>query len=203
MRTNHIESFQQIDRGVISYPKSRWQRAMFKAPISMWRLGLAPLIGRVLMLITHMGRKSGLPHRTMVEYHMLDGKKYAPCAFCPRADWYKNIVVDPYVTIQTSHGTESVKAVRISDDQELLDVYRLFARRDPPLTRWYLQSLRIQFGDPADILAKKDRIYWFRFDSTDQPTPPALEADLRWVIPLVGIISFLLLKGLQKLREQR
>lgn len=202
MHTNQTGSFQQIDRGVISYPESAWRQAMFKAPIPMWRLGLGPLIGGFFMLITHTGRRTGLPRRTVVEYHMLHDKKYAPCAFCPRSDWYKNIAIDPYVTIQTSHGTESVEAVRISDDQELLDVYHLFLRRDPPLTRLYLQSLRIQ-DDPADVLAKKDRIYWFRFDPTDKPTPPHLEADLAWVIPVVSISLLFFWQAQQRLQERK
>jgi deazaflavin-dependent oxidoreductase (nitroreductase family) len=202
MYTTQTAAFQQIDRGVISYPKSAWHQALFKTPIPMWRLGLGPLIGGFLMLITHTGRRSGLPRRTVVEYHMMEGKKYAPCAFCPRADWYKNITANPYVTIQTSHGTERVKAVRINDDQELLDVYNLFMRRDPPLTRWHLHSLRIQ-DDPADILQKKDRIYWFRFDPTDRPTPPGLEADLAWVVPVVSIGLFFLWRALQRLQERK
>ena len=117
---------------------------------------------------------------------MLDGVKYVPCAFGPRSDWFKNINADPRVTIQTSHGTEHVIAARVTDDREVLAVYNLFMRRDPPLTRWYLDSLDIQ-PNQADVLAKKERINWFRFDPTNEDTPPALETDLGWVLLIMGI----------------
>jgi hypothetical protein len=65
----------------------------------------------------------------------------------------------------------------------------------------FQQIDRVQ-DDPADILEKKDRIYWFRFDPTDKPTPPHLEADLGWVIPAVSISLFLLWKALQRLQDR-
>ena len=60
---------------------------------------------------------------------------------------------------------EAAIAVRVTDDQELIDVYDFGKRRNPVMLDWYLQSLGIE-DDPADILAKKDRIYWMRFDPT-------------------------------------
>jgi len=186
--------YQQHEKGLMSYPGGGWRRMMFKAPLLLWRMGLGPIIGHIMLVITHTGRKSGLTHHTMVEYHTLDDVKYAPCAFGPRSDWYKNIAADPRVTIQTAHGTDPATAVRITDDSELLAVYDLFMRRDAPLTRWYLDSLGIQ-PDQRDVIAKKDRIYWIRFDPTDENTPAPLENDLVWVLPaaLLGLLLFWLL----------
>jgi deazaflavin-dependent oxidoreductase (nitroreductase family) len=186
----------------MSYPGAGWRRAMFKAPLVLWRMGFRPIIGRIMLVITHTGRKSGLPRHTMVEYHMLDGVKYAPCAFGPRSDWFKNITADPRVTIQTAHGTEHAIAERVTDDQELLSVYDLFMRRDPPLTRWYLDSLDIQ-PNQTDVLAKKERINWFRFDPTDKDTPPALDTDLVWVLPIMGISMLLSWIFIHRLRKSR
>ena len=179
-------SYQQHEIGIMSYPSGGWRRSMFKAPLVLWRMGFGPIIGRVMLVITHTGRMSGLPRHTMVEYHMLDGVKYVPCAFGPRSDWYKNITTNPRVTIQTARGSERALARRITDDQELLAVYDLFMHRDPPLTRWYLDSLDIQ-PNHDDVLTKKERIHWFRFDITDEDTPPALKTDLGWILPIVGI----------------
>jgi deazaflavin-dependent oxidoreductase (nitroreductase family) len=174
------KSYKQPEEGWLSYPPSYWHRLLFKAPITLWRLGLGWLVGWVLMLITHTGRKTGLPRRTMVEYHSLNGVKYAPCAFGVRSDWYRNVALNPYVVIQTLHRTERAKAIRVTDNHELLRVFALFLRRDPPLTKAYLQSLGIQ-PEPAAVLANKDRIYWLRFDPTDEPTPQPLKADLAWI----------------------
>ncbi len=187
-------TFEQKANGLMRYPQDGWRKAMWKAPIQLWRLGMAPVIGNHTLLMTQTGRKSGLPRRTMIEYHHINGTKYAPCAFGEKAHWYKNIVADPRVTIQSAHGVESVTAVRISDDQEILDVYELFKRRDPPLLNWYINSLDIQHNH-SDIIAKKDRIYWVRFDPTPEPTPPPLDEDLKWVwvVTAVSLITLWLL----------
>jgi deazaflavin-dependent oxidoreductase (nitroreductase family) len=181
--TQHI--FQQKEGGFMSYPRAGWQRWLFKAPIHLWRLGLGPLLGQVMILITHTGRKSGLPRRTMAEYYRLDGRKYAVAAFGRQAQWCLNLLADPRVTIQTSDGAQSARAVRVLDDRELAEVLRLFLQRDPPLTRWYLNSLDIQ-EDLSDLSAKKERTYFFRFDPSQEQTPPALPADLVWIWPLVA-----------------
>ena len=199
MRENN--TFQQKETGLMRYPQGGWRKTLWKAPIQLWRLGLAPIIGHHTMLITQTGRKSGLPRRTMVEYHRIDGTKYAPCAFGKRAHWYKNIEADPLVTIQSAHGVESATAHRVTDDQEVIDVYELFKRRDPPLLNWYIDSLDIRH-DHADIIAKKDRIYWIRFDPTDEPSPPPLEADLNWVLPATAA-TLIALWLLAKVRKHR
>lgn len=189
------------EKGLMAYPTGGWRKFLFKSPITLWRLGLGPLFDSVIMVITHTGRKSGLPHHTMVEYHRLKGQKYVPCAFCPRSDWYKNVLADPYVTIQTSDGIQSGKAVRIIDDQEILAVYELFLRRDPPIMKLYLKSLDIR-NEPTDVLANKSRIYWFRFDPTDQPTPPPLRTDLVWVWPIFAATSATLWQLIRLLRRK-
>ncbi|NOZ29358.1 MAG: nitroreductase family deazaflavin-dependent oxidoreductase [Chloroflexi bacterium] len=189
-------TYPQREGGLMIYPRG-WLRWAVKAPILLWRLGFGPILGRIFMLLTTTGRKSGLPRRTMVEYHMLNGRIYAPCAFGPKAQWYKNIVADPRVTVQTAHGVQSMIATRVTDDEEILAVYELLRRRDPVILDAYLRSLDIR-PDPADVVAKKDRIYWLRFDPTDEPTPPPLEADLAWVWPVVLV----LLLGLWLLRRR-
>ncbi len=184
-------SFIQIEQGLMTYPREKWQQMLWKAPIYLVRLGLAPVVGHHLLLITHTGRKSGLPRRTMVEYHMLDGKKYVPCAFGRKAQWYRNMEVDPRVTLQSAHGTEGATAVRVTDDKELIAVYELFKRRDPPLLNWYMNSLDIRH-EHADILAKKERIYWIRFDPINELTLPGMEEDLKWVLPVTAVSLLIL-----------
>jgi len=179
------------------YPGAGWSRVMSKAPINFWRLGLGPLTGKIFLLITTIGRVSGLPRRTMVEYHKAAGVKYAPCAFGEKADWYKNIQADPHVTIQTSDGTESAIAYRVTDEDELLAVYQVFKRRDPPLTKYYLSSLEIQ-DSPGDVLANKDKIIWMGFEPTDEVTPPGQEVDLAWLWPL-GLLTLLVIRITRRL----
>lgn len=172
------------------YPKSHWGKMMFKLPILSWRLGLGPITGKLFLLLTTTGRKTGVPRRTMMEYVKVGGRKYAPCAFGERANWYQNLIADPYVTIQTSDGTERMRAVRVTDAAELLSVIDAEMRFDPPMVRWYLNSMDINPDDPDDILAHKDQIYFIRFDPVEKITPPGLEVDLAWVWPLALLLAF-------------
>ena len=177
----------------MSYPQSAWHKAIFKWPVHLWRLGLAPVIGHHMLLITHTGRKSGLPRRTMTELYKLEGNIYAPCAFGERAQWYKNIVADPRVTVQTAHGTQSSLASRVTNGNEILKLLESVGTRSKMILDSYLDLLDIK-PDPEDIVAKKERIYWIRFDPTDEPTPPSLNADLVWIWPVaaVGLFAFVL-----------
>jgi deazaflavin-dependent oxidoreductase (nitroreductase family) len=192
--------FKPNETGLMTYPTARWHRAVFKWPVQLWRLGLGPLIGHQMMLITHTGRKTGLPRRTMVESYNFNGKLYAPCAYGTRAQWYQNILVDPRVTIQTADGAEGAVAMRVTDGEELLGLLEAVRRRVGFLSDVYLDYLDIR-PEPEDILAKKDRLYWLRFDPTDEDAPPALESDLLWVWPF-GLACFLLGWLLGKGRRQ-
>ena len=193
------DTFQQKDSGFLTYPKSGWHRAMFMWPVHLWRLGLAPVIGHHMMLISHTGRKSGKTRRTMVEYFKMNGKKYVTSGFGSRSQWYQNIVADPRVTIQTADGVEHMIATRVSDGETLLSLLDCVKRREEQLWKLYLDTIEVQ-PTREDILAKKDRFYWLTFEPTDEPTPPPLMADLVWVWPLIfaGILLALLIPKKRK-----
>ena len=193
-------TFAVKNQGFLTYPLDGWRKAMFKWPIHLWRLGLAPLLGQFMMLITQTGRKSGLPRRTMTESYRVDGKHYAPCAFGERAQWFKNIAADPRVTIQPAHGAQSSIAIRVTDDDEILALMAAIQGRSSAMYDMYLDYLEIR-PDPEDIIAKKDRIYWFRFDPTDESTPPPLEADLVWVLP-VALLVFVVMVAVGLLKKR-
>jgi deazaflavin-dependent oxidoreductase (nitroreductase family) len=165
------------------YPRQNWARQVFQSPFVLWRLGLGPFIGRVILVLSATGRRSGLTRRAALEYHKMNGKKYAVSAFGTKSAWYRNILADPHVTIQSADGSERMTARRVTDDEEILDVFQVFMRRDPPITRWYLHSLGIQ-PDNKSILANKERIHLLRFDPTSEATPPGLDVDLAWIWPL-------------------
>ncbi|GMQ79446.1 MAG: hypothetical protein BMS9Abin02_2037 [Anaerolineae bacterium] len=191
-----IDNFQ---RGLMDYPKAGWRKRMSKAPLQLWRLGLGPLLGQYLLILTHKGRKSGRIYHTMVEYHRLNGNIYIPCAYGPQSDWYQNINAHPMVTVQTSKGSESMQAARVTNDQEILDVFSLFQRRDPPLTNLYLRTLDIE-PNPDDVLEHKDKIYWIRLTPADDPALLPLEADLAWIWLVTAAFLFAILSLGRKIK---
>ncbi len=172
------------------YPDKQWEKMLYKFPIIAWRLGLGPILGRYIMIITHIGRKTGIPRRTAVEFHIMNGIKYIPCAFGVKSQWYRNIMANPRVTIQTSEGTEQMTAVRINQDEELISVIEMILDRNPSLMNWYLDSIGIK-PTRSEILTHKEELVFLRFDPTSDPTPRGLEVDLAWIWPTLILWSMI------------
>ncbi len=180
----------------LPYPSSAFLKGLFKSPIFLYRLGWGPVVGKLFMIITTTGRKSGQPRRTSIEYHSYKGRKYVMNGYGMRSDWYRNILADPRVTIQTADGTERCRARRLTSDEELATAYEFV--QSNPLFRWFVEALGFKMSK-QEFIAQKDRWYLITFDPTDEPTPPPLEADLKWVTPLVlASFSFGWLLGRRK-----
>lgn len=183
--------------GLLAYPAAAWHRALFKAPLLLWRLGFGPWLGHALLVLTYTGRRSGLPRRAVIEYRELGERKYVICAFGQRADWLRSIQADPCVTIQTADGAEAALARRVTDDEELLAVYALLQQRIPFLLERYLRARGVP-NTPEGVLQHRDRIDIVAFEPTDAPAPPPLAADLIWVWGMAAVIA-----GLRWLRRRR
>ncbi|NTU54637.1 MAG: nitroreductase family deazaflavin-dependent oxidoreductase, partial [Anaerolineales bacterium] len=63
-----------------------------------YKRGFGP--ARVVMLLTTIGRRSGLPRVTPLQYEQVDGDYYIASARGPEADWFKNIRANPKVRVQ-------------------------------------------------------------------------------------------------------
>jgi deazaflavin-dependent oxidoreductase (nitroreductase family) len=171
-------------RKYIPYPSFPILKYVLKSPVLLWRLGLGSIVGRRLMIMTTIGRKSGRLRHTAVEYHVYKDRKYVMAAW-PQADWYRNLADNPYLTIQTASASEEVSARRLSTDEELSEVYELVEQT--PVLRKFCETHGIQMT-LSDFLAHKDRFSLFTFDAVYEPTVVPLDANLRWVW-LLGIVS--------------
>lgn len=165
----------------LPYPKG-WMKWLYKTPILLYRLGLGFLVGRLFMIITTVGRKSGCPRRTAIEFHEYKSRRYVFSAWGTKADWYRNIGANPHITIQTWRGAESVLAHRITSDAELTEAFA-FAMSNPSM-RMVMKSAG--FGHTLEqFLAQKDRFTFVTFDPIDQSTPEPLRSDLAWAWALL------------------
>jgi deazaflavin-dependent oxidoreductase (nitroreductase family) len=166
------------------YPDTQIEKFIYKIPIFAWRLGLGPILGKYILIFTHIGRKTGEPRRTAVEFHTINGMKYIPCTFGVKSQWYRNLLANPRVTIQSADGTEQMIAIRVTENEELISVIDTITERNPSMMKWYLDSLNIQHNR-KDILAHKQELIFLRFDPTSDPTPRGLEVDLAWIWPIL------------------
>lgn len=180
-------SYQQREEGFLTYPAEGLRRWLFRSPVLVWRSGLAGLLSNYIVMMAHTGRKSGKTRYTPIEYHRDDtGRIYVLSAWGEKAQWYKNVMSNPLVTLQVGYRAHAMQARRAVDG-EVMHAYNLFKRENPMMTAWYLQSIDIQ-DNADDIRAHRDRLHFVTFDPTTQPTPPPLKADLRWLWGIIAVV---------------
>jgi len=161
-------------------------RTMLRAPLTLWRLGLGPLAGRAWMVVTTVGRSSGLPRHTAVYPHVVEGRTYLWCPYGDRAQWFRNVLVDPVVTVQWRHGTKVRQAVPLDDEAEAVRVVAALRRFGGSWFQGYLGSLGMQ-GTPEEIRDSWQRLHVRRLEAAppDAVGPPPLGSDLvlLWAVP--------------------
>ena len=107
-------------------PFSFWKILKYP-PQFLYAIGLGPFYGRLVLLLTTTGRKSGLPRVTPLQYEEIDGGIVIASARGTKADWYRNIVANPKVNIRVKSSQFEGAAEPVTDPQRIADFleYRL------------------------------------------------------------------------------
>lgn len=113
----------------MSLPHFLW-RLMRVPPRLAYALGLGPIIGRVILLLTTTGRKTGRRRVTPLQYEEIDGLIYIGSARGTESDWYKNLEADPEVEVRVRNRRFLGRAETVTDPDRLADFleYRLKTR---------------------------------------------------------------------------
>ena len=90
---------------------------------------------RVVMLLTTIGRKSGLPRQTPLQYENVDGDYYIASARGADSDWFKNIVANPKVHVQIRDIEFDAIAEPVTDPARIADFIELRLKRHPVMIR--------------------------------------------------------------------
>jgi deazaflavin-dependent oxidoreductase (nitroreductase family) len=114
-------------------------------PQVAYALGLGPLIGRKILLLTTIGRKSGLPRVTPLQYEEIGGCYYLGSALGTESDWYKNILANPKVEVLA--GRKKFKGVveASTDIGRLVEFIQYRLERNPRI----LGAILKMHGMPA------------------------------------------------------
>lgn len=104
----------------------------FRAPVYLYRWRLGWLLGHRLLLLTHIGRRTGLRRQTVLE--VVEYRKEIPEAvvvngFGPDSDWLRNIeaMSSEEITVGSQHF---VASHRFLDDEEATEVIRDYEYRN-------------------------------------------------------------------------
>jgi len=101
--------------------------------VANYRHGIEPT--RVMMLLTSIGRKSGMPRVTPLQYEEVDGDYYIASARGWEADWFKNIQVNPNVHLQIRERELEAVAEPVTDPKRIADFIELRLKRHPVMIR--------------------------------------------------------------------
>lgn len=144
------------------------RRALFRAPLLLYRAGLGGLLGRRFVLIDHIGRSSGLRRQVVVEVVERDpytGAVTVASGFGAKSDWYLNLLAHPDVTIQVGSGSRDVRAVALPAS-EAADAMAGYAGRHPRAARALSRFMGFRVdGTVADYRAVGGQIPMVRFEA--------------------------------------
>ena len=96
-------------------------------PVMAYRRGLGPLIGKLILLLTTTGRKSGLKRLTPLQYEKIGNDYYVGAGYGPKSDWYRNVLADPHVHVRVKRLSFDAIAEPVTDPDRIADflAYRL------------------------------------------------------------------------------
>jgi deazaflavin-dependent oxidoreductase (nitroreductase family) len=95
--------------------------------------GIGPT--RMALLLTTIGRKSGQPRVTPLQFEVVNGVIYIASARGQAADWFKNIVANPKVHVRSGEREFEATAEPVIDPGRIADFIELRLRRHPFMIR--------------------------------------------------------------------
>jgi deazaflavin-dependent oxidoreductase (nitroreductase family) len=115
----------------------------------VYRLGLGSLLAHQFLLLTHLGRRSGRVHQTVLKvlhYDPLTHECVVASAWGRQTDWYRNIQSRPAVAVQIASDWY-VPEQRTLSAEEALVVFNDWVRRQ----RWFARLMLGQIGRHIDV----------------------------------------------------
>jgi len=109
-------------------------------PRIAYALGLGRFLGRFVLLLTTVGRKSGRRRVTPLAYDELDGTYYVASARGAGADWLRNIQADPSVHVRVGGRQWDGRAEVVTDPLRIADYLQRQLERNPWLFGAILRS---------------------------------------------------------------
>ncbi|GHO59488.1 nitroreductase family deazaflavin-dependent oxidoreductase [Ktedonobacter robiniae] len=139
-----------------THPPRGFARILWRLPLWLYRLHLGWLLQSRFLLLTHIGRKSGLPRTTVLEVIRADktaGKYTVFSGWRKQSDWVKNVEKTPQVKIQIGNHSFHAQTTRPAPE-EAEALLLAYAARYPHLLRLVLRLLGYQTdGTEEDLRA--------------------------------------------------
>jgi len=132
----------------------------FRLPVWLYRIGLGRLMGKRMIYFEHLGRKTGLVHRTVVEvirHDMEEDTYYVVSGYGEKADWFKNIVRTPQVKAQVGGRRFLALTEPLSQDNAITE-FQDYAQRYPNNLKYLGWLIGLQIEGTEEELEQLSRI---------------------------------------------
>ncbi|MEI5528293.1 nitroreductase family deazaflavin-dependent oxidoreductase [Streptomyces brasiliscabiei] len=147
-----------------------WRRVPLRLPILLFKAGLAPLFGKRLLLLHHIGRVSGLDRRTVLEVVAYDsecGSWTVAAGFGPASDWYQNLRRRPHTVVQFGNRHHTVTAHFLPPEAGA-EIMADYSRRHPRTARRLCAFMGLPSdGSETAFLTAGRTIPFVRLDASD------------------------------------
>jgi deazaflavin-dependent oxidoreductase (nitroreductase family) len=131
-------------------------RVLLRAPVYLYRAGLGWLFGSRFLMLTHRGRRSGLPRQTVVEvvdHDEATGTYFIVSGWGEKSDWLLNVQQTPVVEVQVGRRRFAARAERLDSDAAWQPLC-VYGKRHP---RAFRALARIISGHKDDSLENRSR----------------------------------------------
>jgi len=158
-----------MTNSIIDRRPSKALRFGLRLPIFLYRIKLGWLLGDRFLMLTHTGRKSGLPRQTVIEvvkHEKTTDTYYVVSGWGDKSDWYQNIRKAPQVTIR-SGGRKFQTTAEFIPVEKAIDIVNTYAREHPvafnELSRLFLGERMKPGSDAPERIARKMPMVAFHY----------------------------------------
>lgn len=106
----------------------------------LYAIGLGPLVGKLILLLTTTGRKSGKKRVTPMQYELIGCDYYVGAARGLKADWVRNIRANPQVEVHVGAKHFYGIAEVVNDPSRFADFLEVRLERHPRLIGFIMQK---------------------------------------------------------------
>lgn len=133
-------------------PRFFW-RLIHLGPRIAYALGLGPVVGRFVLLLTTVGRKTGQRRVTPLTFQQVGGTILVASARGPSADWYRNILANPLVRVRVGNREFQGTAHTTANPEEIADYLEHQLARNPIAFGAILRAEGLSFSPTrADLI---------------------------------------------------
>lgn len=170
-------------------------RKIFKAfnhfMLMLWRLGLARYgnpteFGGAIMVIKHLGRKSGQLRYAPVNFAEVDGDIYCTAGFGTKTHWYQNLQADPNVELWLPDSRWAGVAEDASEAENRVEILRAVLIASGFAGPLFGANPRRMTDEQVEALIGPYRL--MRIRRTEPVTGPGGPGDLAWVWPVAAFV---------------